>query len=146
MQLQKCKNKSPLTPCQSSQTQPLIQHSPSLCPTCPMVNLASSAATALKLEVTYVMKTTSHFPSFNPASSTFSKSISFCSNFSFPVVILLRGVTLRPYSPTLVKWVEDRSSFRTFLPVLKLGGAQVPLRGLLLTYCARGSYEQCGLA
>ena len=63
------------------------------------------------------MKMTSHFPAFSPASSSFSKSTVFCSNFSCPDVIWSRGVTLRPYSPTRVKCGDDSSSFSKYFPV-----------------------------
>ena len=66
---------------------------------------------------TYVMKTTSHFPSFRPLSPNFSKSIVFCSSLSFPPVIASGAVTRRPYSLTRVYAGLLRSSCRRNFPV-----------------------------
>ena len=73
--------------------------------------------TALPKYKPYVIKTTSQLPAFSPASSSFSKSTTFCSNFSFPEGIWSSGVTLRPYSPTWVKCGDDSNSLRTCFPV-----------------------------
>lgn len=66
---------------------------------------------------TYVMNTTSHFPSFRPASSIFSKSITFCSTLLLAPPSWSAGVTRRPYSPTREKSFEARSSFKRCFPV-----------------------------
>lgn len=68
---------------------------------------------------THVTKTTSHFPSFSPASSSRSKSMTFCSSFSFPAALasFSCSVTCRPYSETLENVGDASNSWRRTLPV-----------------------------
>lgn len=67
---------------------------------------------------THAMNTTSHCPSFSPASSNRSKSMTFCS--IFPLACAgnsSAGVTRRPASQTRVNVVDAMSSRRRWRPV-----------------------------
>lgn len=76
----------------------------------------------------YVMKTTSHFLSFSPASSSFSKSMIFCSSLSLPVAIFSGAVMCLPYSETLEYLGDASSSCRSTLPVAPVAPRMSALR------------------